>query len=180
MYRPFVLMIFVFTTLLALFSLAGCSPTFDWREVRPDNTRLVVLLPCKPDKAQKQVPMGGQPTQLSMLGCDAGGATFAVAVAEIADASGAAALLAQWQALTLANMQAVPGSAQPLALRVPGASAGLLVVRLQASGRRTDGASVSGQAAYFAQGKQLFQVVLYAPKIAPEAADTFFSSLKFE
>ena len=66
----------VFAAALAAgLALAGCSPAFNWREVRPENTRLQVLLPCKPDKAQKVVPLGGQATTLSMLGCDAGGAT---------------------------------------------------------------------------------------------------------
>ena len=72
--------ILVSTGLVALLSLAACSPTFNWREVRPEGTRLNLLLPCKPDKAQKVVPLGGRATSLSMLGCDAGDATFAVAV----------------------------------------------------------------------------------------------------
>ena len=164
----------------ALLSLAACSPTFNWREVRPEGTRLNLLLPCKPDKAQKVVPLGGRATSLSMLGCDAGGATFAVAVADVGDASQAAPVLAQWQNLTLANMKAAPGSHQPIALKIPGASAGLPVARLQAQGQRADGTAVSGQAAYFAQGSQLFQVVMYAPQIAPEVAETFFASLKFD
>lgn len=164
----------------ALLSLAACSPTFNWREVRPEGTRLNLLLPCKPDKAQKVVPLGGQATSLSMLGCDAGGATFAVAVADVGDASQAGPVLAQWQNLTLANMKAAPASRQPIVLKIPGASAGLPVARLQAQGQRADGTAVSGQAAYFAQGSQLFQVVMYAPQIAPDVAETFFASLKFE
>jgi hypothetical protein len=182
---------FRFTTfpscaLAALLALAACSPSLNWREVRPDGTRLNLLLPCKPDKAQKMVPLGGRATPLSMLGCDADGATFAVAVADVADvadvgdAAQAALVLAQWQALTLANMKAAPASLKPLALKIPGAAAGLAVSRLQAQGQRADGAAVSTQAAYFAQGSQLFQVVMYAPTIAPEAAETFFSSLKFD
>ena len=171
----------VFTTALAaLLALAGCSPAFNWREVRPENTRLSLLLPCKPDKAERAVPLGGQPTLLRMLGCDAGGATFAVAVADVGDAAQAAPVLARWQELTLANMLAAPGSGQPLALKIPGASAGAPVTRVLAQGRRADGSAVSGQAAYFAQGAQVFQVVLYAPQIAPEVAETFFSSLKLE
>lgn len=154
--------------------LAACSPALNWREVRPEGTRLALLLPCKPDKAEKTVPLGGPATPLSMLGCDAGGATFAVAVAQLGDAAQAAPVLAQWQSLTLANMKA--GPAQVVPLRIPGAEA----VLVKAQGRRSDGTPVSGQAAYFAQGSQLFQVVLYAERITPEAADTFFSSLKFE
>ena len=164
----------------ALLSLAACSPTFNWREVRPEGTGLSLLLPCKPDKAQKVVPLGGQATSLSMLGCDAGGVTFAVAVADVGDAAQAGPVLAQWQTLTLANMKAAPSSQQPLTLKIPGVSPGLPVARLQAQGQRADGTAVSGQAAYFAQGSQLFQVVMYAPRIAPDVAETFFASLKFE
>ena len=167
-------------TLAALMALAACSPAFNWREVRPENTRLHLLLPCKPDKALKEVPLGGQSTPLSMLGCDAGGATFAVAVAELGNAADAAPVLALWNDLTLANMKAAPDSGQLLVQTIPGASAFVPVVRVQAHGQRGDGAAVSGQAVYFAQGSQVFQVVMYAPKIAPDVAETFFSSLKFE
>jgi len=166
--------------LAALLALAACSPALNWREVRPEGTRLSLLLPCKPDKAQKIVPLGGRATPLSMLGCDAGGATFAVAIADVGDLSQAASVLALWQDLTLANMKAVPASRQPLPLKIAGASPGMPATRLQAQGQRADGSAVSGQAAYFAQGSQLFQVVMYAPQIAPETAETFFSSLKFE
>ena len=161
--------------LIATAMLAACSPTLNWREVRPEGTRLALLLPCKPDKAQKTVPLGGPATPLSMLGCDAGGATFAVAVAQLDDASQAVPVLAQWQNLTLANMKAGPARVSPL--KLPGAVDARLVT---AQGRRADGTAVSGQAAYFAQGGQAFQVVLYADRITPEVAETFFSSLKFE
>lgn len=171
---------FLTAGLALLLALGACSPAFNWREVRPEGTRLNLLLPCKPDKAQKVVPLGGQATTLSMLGCDAGGTTFAVAVADVGDASRAASVLALWQSLTLAHMKAAPGSLGRLALKIPGASAEVPVSRVLAQGQRADGTAVSGQAAYFAQGSQLFQVVMYAPQITPEVAETFFSSLKFE
>jgi len=161
--------------LAAVAMLAACSPTLNWREVRPEGTRLALLLPCKPDKAQKTVPLGGPATPLSMLGCDAGGATFAVAVAQLGDAAQTAPVLAQWQSLTLANMKAGPAQVSPL--KIPGAAVAVLV---KAQGKRADGAVVEGQAVYFAQGSQAFQVVLYADRIAPEVAETFFSSLKLE
>ena len=181
MHRPSPLFLLTALSLFAgLTPLAACSPAFNWREVRPDNTRLSLLLPCKPDKAEKVVPLGGQPTTLSMLGCDAAGATFAVAVADVGDAAKAALVLAQWQSLTLANMKAVPATREVLALQIPGLPAGAFVSRVAAQGQRSDGTAVAGQAAYFAQGSQVFQVVMYAPKIKSEAADTFFSSLKLE
>lgn len=157
----------------------ACSPSLNWRDVRPEGTSLVLLLPCKPDKAQRTVPLGGSATELNMLGCDAGGATFAVANADIGDAAKVVEVLAQWQKLTLANMKASP-NVQVLPLKVAGAAAMPPAVLVKAQGQRADGTAVTGQAAYFAKGTQVFQVVMYAGKVSPEAGDTFFSSLKFE
>ena len=163
----------------ALLFMLACSPSFNWRDVRPENTRLSLLLPCKPDKAEKVVPLGGRPTTLAMLGCDAGGATFAVAVADLGDEARVAGVLLQWQSLTLANMKA--GAPQLMPLKLPGAAAlAPAPVLVKAQGRRADGTVVNGQAAYFSQGSRVFQVVMYAGKPLPEPAETFFSSLKLE
>jgi hypothetical protein len=88
-------------------------------------------------------------------------------------------VLAQWQGLTLANMKAGPAP-QVAPLKLPGAAALPPASLVKAEGQGPDGKPVSGHAAYFAQGSQVFQVVMYAPRTAPEVAETFFSSLKFE
>ncbi|MEO8022555.1 hypothetical protein [Polaromonas sp.] len=169
------------TRLLAatLVLLMACSPAFNWREVRPDNTALSLLLPCKPDKATRSVPLGGQTTELAMLGCDAGGATFAIAVATVKDASQMAAALTGWRAATLANMKATDAG-QSAPLKLPGASVQPSALLVQATGQRANGSAVQSQAAYFTHGAQVFQAVIYADKISPEVADTFFSSLKLD
>ncbi|HEY3047020.1 MAG TPA: hypothetical protein VGJ72_06105, partial [Polaromonas sp.] len=140
---PRLTLIFLAAGLSALLALAACSPAFNWREVRPENTRLRLLLPCKPDKAQKVVPFGGKPTTLSMLGCEAGGVTFAVAVVDLGnpgEVSNAASILAQWQSVTLANMKA--GAAQVSSLQLPGAGMAQPPVLVKAQGQRADGTAV--------------------------------------
>ena len=162
---------------VALTFLAACNPTFNWRDVRPDGTRLTLLLPCKPDKAQKTVPMGNQPTEMSLLSCDAGGVTFALSMADVNDAAQTGAVLAQWQNAALANIK----TASPLsrdAFKLSGLPGGAVLVK--ATGQRANGQTVSSQAAYFAQDSRVFQAVMYADKISPDVADTFFSGLKFE
>ena len=173
-------MLRILMVFMAVLTLAACSPAFNWREVRLDDSGLSLLLPCKPDKAKKMVPLGGQPTTLSMLGCDAGGVTFAVAVADIGDAGKAGPVLAGWQSVTLANMKAGAGTAQSMPLKVAGASSEPAAFHVAATGQRADGTRVYGQAAYFAKGPQVFQAVIYAPDISPEVAETFFASLRFE
>ncbi len=162
-----------------LLVLAACSPALNWREVRPDDSNLRLLLPCKPDKAQKQVPLGPTEVRLGMLGCEAAGATFAVAWAELPQGADQAAVLTQWERLTLRNMQAAE-PAQPQALKVPGAAIAPAPRLVAATGRSPDGRAVQGRAAYFASGTRIFQAVIYAPDISAEAAETFFTSLRFQ
>lgn len=157
--------------------LAACNPTFNWREVRPDHTALSLLLPCKPDKATRSVPLGGQATDLAMLGCETDGATFAVAVATLPDVSQVPVALAGWRMATLANIKA-PGVGYAVQFKVPGAAPQPPTVLVHAEGRRTDGSAVQSQAVYFAHGRQVFQAVIYADRISPQVSETFFSSLK--
>lgn len=168
---------FLIHAAVALTVLTACNPTFNWRDVRPDGTRLELLLPCKPDKAQRTVSMASQQTKMNLLSCDAGGVTFAVSMADINDAGKTDAVLAQWQSATLTNIKAGSPVSRH-AFKVPGLAA--VGVMVKATGQRANGQAVSSQAAYFADGSQVFQAVMYADKVALEASETFFSSLKFD
>ncbi|MBM3362331.1 MAG: hypothetical protein ACKOCZ_07835 [Betaproteobacteria bacterium] len=154
--------------------LLACSPALNWREVRVEGGGLSVLLPCKPDRATKTVPLGGSPATLAVMGCEAAGAMFVVSVAELGQAERSATVLLQWQDLTLAHMRAVQPVRQPV--QVAGAAGA--AVRIAARGSHPDGQAVEAQAIFFARGSQIFQAVVYAPRISPDAAETFFASLK--
>lgn len=161
-----------------LLMLAACSPTYNWREVRFEPTLLKAQLPCKPDKGARTVPMAGRQVELQVIGCEAGGATFALLSGDIVDPLRDGEVLAQWKAATFANMRSAGSQEQPF---LPaGAMALPQSVRVTAVGQRADGSKVESQAAYFARGSQVFQAVIYADKLTPEAADPFFSALKFE
>lgn len=137
-----------------------------------------LLLPCKPDRASKVVPLGGRASTLSMVGCEAQGAMFALAVADMASDTPAAEVLSQWQGLTLSHMRATAPTRSPI--KIAGAAAEPAPVRVVAQGQQADGRAVQSQAVYFARGTQLFQAVIYAPSISQEAADTFFGGIQLE
>jgi Mn2+/Fe2+ NRAMP family transporter len=162
----------------ALLLVAACSPALNWRDVQPDDTALSLLLPCKPDVAQQTVPMGGVPTLLTVRGCDAGGATFAVAVADVGNASALVGALEQWQSVTLISIKAGATNVERLAARVPGAAAVPAPVLVKALGQRPDGSAIHSHALYFAQGTQVFQVLMLASAVPPDAPEMFFSSVK--
>lgn len=156
--------------------LLACSPALNWREVRAEAGGLSALLPCKPDRASKAVPLGGPSTQLVMMGCEAAGAVFVLSVADLGDASRAAEVLGQWQALTLSHMRAA--QPQQRAALVMGADLQPAPVLLTALGSHPDGRAVEGQALFFARGSRVFQATIYATRVSPEAAETFFASIK--
>lgn len=163
-------------------TLLACSPALNWREVRFDSTvPLQLLLPCKPDRAERTVDMAGHAVALHMLGCEADGATFAVSHVRLADATDAATVLQGWKTAVLARAQAQ--SIQEEAAWAPQGAfwPGLAPQRLQAVGRHADGAPVALQAAWFVAagpaGVHIFHAVMLSPRPRPEVAQAFFSAL---
>jgi hypothetical protein len=163
--------------LVAACFLVACSPTFNWREVQVAPTALKAMLPCKPEKATRDVTMAGRKVALEVLGCEAGGATFALLHADIGDASRSGDAIRQWRIATLANLRGTGATDTPFT--PPGALALTQSAQVVAIGQRADGSKVESHAAYFAHGQHVFQAVIYSDRLKPEMTDPFFSSLKF-
>lgn len=162
--------------------LLACSPALNWREVALQGASAHALLPCKPDRTTRSVPLGGAPTELAVAGCDAAGATFAVMTATVPAGAAPDAVLAGWQQATLANMQADAASVQRSDFRPPGGLPLPHAQRLVAQGRRGDGRPVAAQAVWSARaapagGYELLHAVVYAERANPAAADAFFGGL---
>jgi hypothetical protein len=93
----------LFIAILALSMGVGCTPAFNWRDVTFEGLPVAALLPCKPDRATRTVPLAGAPRQMVMAGCMAGGATFTVAVVTVADTGQLAQVLAELKAVNKAT-----------------------------------------------------------------------------
>ena len=39
--------------------LSACTPTYNWREVRPEGSGVVLMMPCKPDSHARRVRLAG-------------------------------------------------------------------------------------------------------------------------
>ena len=75
-------------TTLSLFALSGllcaCSPTLNWRDVDVGpQTR--AQFPCKPEHAERTLPLDGTPMRAAMWVCDAGGVSWSATVLEVGD-----------------------------------------------------------------------------------------------
>lgn len=164
----------------------GCTPTLDWREVRPPGSQLLLLFPCKPSAQQRQVPLAGQPVLLTLHACSAGGQTWGLAVADVADPARVAPTLAALSAAATANIGAAPPKIAPFAdpsassIAVRGATPNPGSQRLLLHGKLPDGTGVTLHAAVFAHGTQVFQASVLGKQFAAETADVYFDSLRIQ
>ena len=157
----------------------GCSPALNWREARFAAAPARLLLPCKPDKATRDVDMGGQVLSLEMQGCVASGITFAVSHIVVQDAARVAPLLEGWKRAVLAHLGATEVREMPWA-----PSGGWTLpqsVRLQGRASRGGGEPMALSAAWFARidgsGVHLFHAIVLAPTLESEATETFFAGM---
>jgi len=155
---------------------AACSPTFDWREVRPEGSGATLLMPCKPNSMVRNVRLVGEPVALTLSACSAGGQTWAIASADVGDPTRVTAALDELESAARSNLAG--GPAQTLVLAVAGATPNAASRRVQFSGRLGDGTAVQEQVAVFARGTRVFQATVLGPQLPAEGVETFFGSLR--
>ncbi|WP_395317690.1 hypothetical protein [Variovorax sp. UC74_104] len=159
--------------------LAACSPAFNWREVPIAGAGLIAMLPCKADRATRALPLGSESVQVDMTGCEAGGATFAIAHASANSPEQAEAWLRAWQAATRGQL----GDAQ-VAASHPGVQRATAVpAPLRLDALPPQGAATQLQVLWFAQSQKDGTVALYQATVlgrpsSAEASKTFFEGLR--
>jgi len=163
--------------LLLAAAAAACSPALDWREVRPEGSGLALLMPCRPSRQARTLRLAGREVTLVMIACSAGGQTWALAFADIADPAQVGAALAELQGSAAANVGAPAPRTQPLAVR--GATPHAGSARFALDGRLPDGSAAVEQGALFTRGTLVFQATVLGAQIPADAAETFIGSLRF-
>jgi hypothetical protein len=166
------------TALAAAIVAVACSPTFDWREARPDGSGVALMFPCRPVMEERRTRIGAAAAPIQFHSCAAGGATFSLAAVDAADPAGVTPMLEAFRVQTAANLA---GAATELGeFAPPGATPNTRSARVAIVGKRPDGRRVVAQAAFFVKGLRLYQATVLNADVAggPEAADTFFGAIR--
>jgi len=99
---------------LAAAVLAGCSPTYNWRDYTSGDGSFRVMFPAKPASHTRNIDLGGIRVDMTMTAAEVEGTTFAVGTALAPDAALAQATLPAMRQALLRNIgardQAAPGS----------------------------------------------------------------------
>lgn len=168
--------------------LAACSPVLDWREVRPADSRLQLLMPCKPSVQERQVSLAGQPVRLVLQACAAGGQTWGLAFADVGEPARVGPALLELGASAASNIGALrtkgeagtAAAVEPAPLQVSGATPNAASLRQSLQGARPDGTPLRMQMGVFAHGTRVFQATVLGEQLPDEAADTFFNALRIQ
>ena len=174
----------VLASLVGALTLSACSPAQNWRDVAIEGSALKVQLPCKPDRTNRSVPLGGVPVELQVVGCESGTAMVAVMSAALPVGSDASAVMAAWQKATLDNARVTQplAAGQQQAWHRPGQLPLATSLRVQAPGLRANGEPVNMDAVWGAltdgERVRLVHAVVYDRKIEAELANTLFDGIK--
>ncbi len=166
------------SALLLFLALPGCSPTFDWRQSRPEGAGVVMMFPCRPERQERTARVGAAELHLQLHSCRAGGATFSLAMVEGTLPGDVSALLAALRNQALANLRGVASAAAlpPVAGATPNEQSGTLRI----VGRGADGRPVVAHAAFFVKGVRLYQATVLDTDdaVGDEVIETFFTSIR--
>ena len=153
--------------------LAGCSPALDWRSVEVEGLRTV--LPCKPDRAARDVVLGQLPVRMSMAGCEAQDALFAISQVTVPVGTDAADLEQAWRSAALAQMQA----SQSEMLTVPQRPQAPLLHLTRASGRNADGSPVQASLGWVVHKGSVFHLAVYAKATPASLTEPLVADLQW-
>lgn len=155
---------------------AACTPTLDWREVRPEGAGVIASFPCKPERQTRSVVLAGAPVALQVFVCTAGGVTWGLSTADVGDPRHVGPALAALRASRRANLDGLERSAQ--ALQLAGMTPNPQAVRLHIEGRRPDGSAISEQCMLFARGTRVFHLAALGGDPSEDARSNFFGGLR--
>lgn len=136
----------------ALLCLAACAPELDWREFTSPEGRFAVMLPGRPVRDSREVPLAGAKVPLHMTSVQVSGMAFGVGYADLPPGADAARVIAEGRDALVRNIGGRVTAERPVALD------GARGIEFQADGS-AQGAAMRVAARVAVVGDRFYQVV---------------------
>ncbi|MDM4767971.1 hypothetical protein [Pelomonas sp. SE-A7] len=162
---------------LLLAALAACTPSLNWREVRPEGTTdLVLMFPCKPEQETRPLVAPDAPAtaRMGLARCETAGLGFSLSWADVPDPSQLGPSLQQMRAAVVDGLKLPAGEPQALQLAGMMPSPHALTQALGAP----DGKGPQARLAVFARGLRVYQLMMLGPRADAAAWEGFLGSLR--
>jgi hypothetical protein len=162
---------------------AGCTPRFNWREIRPEGQGFAVLMPERPASLSRDISLDGLTVTMHMTGARIDHNLFTVGhvVVDAADPAVPTRALAAMHAGMLRNIAAPAASERSVSLAVVDPSGREVgrhpALRVDARGQ-VGGQPVRMQALFAARGVWLWQAVAIQPEARFAESETMLDSFR--
>jgi hypothetical protein len=158
----------------AALAMLGCTPKYDWREVRSTDAQFTILMPAKPTTLARPINLDGVQVTMTMTAAEVDGVTFAVGSVQLPDAAAAQAALSKMKTALVKNINGSIKHEKPSAKSEP-----VPTIDIEADGNR-NGQPYLLVARFAAKDKRAYQVIVVGREkaVSREAADTFLASFK--
>lgn len=154
--------------LLALVAVvSACTPSLDWRELRPDGAGVLALFPCKPEVERRE------PVRMGQAVCKAAGLSFSLTWAQLDDPAQVGPALQQMRESLAARLQARAAPTQPVQVKGMTPNPQALQQGLQAEQQQA-------RVAVFARGMWVYQAVMLGAKSDEAAWETFLTGFRLD
>lgn len=167
--------------LMVALALAGCSPTYNWREYRDEDGTYRVLMPGRVSSLSREINLGGLPSTMSMSGALVDDTRFAVGMVRLPATDRQEHALAAMQTAMLRNIGAISHQARDCEITVVDPS-GLSVARAAAqcvtAQGRINNKPASMQALFAARGSRAWQVVVIGERVDALQAQTMMDAFR--
>jgi len=173
----------VLTSVLATLALVGCSPEYDWRELRPQGQDIAVMLPAKPAQDTRDIDLDGLKVSMTMIGARAGSTIFALGFIRLPDATESTRqhALAAMRAQMVRNVAGHEQSAEEVGIAVLDADgrerSRVRGLRIRAKGQ-TRSQAVTLVASFFGEADRVWQAIALGPQPDPEQLTVFQESVR--
>lgn len=176
MRRRHAVLLFAPANFAAMLGLMACSPTFDWREMRPAGLGLAMSMPCRPASHARKLRLAGREVEMIMYACREHEMIFSLSTLDATDPSLVGPMLAHLGQAAATNILGTVESDEPA--RVPGMTPHPAARHQVISGRLPDGRQVTEHLVLFSHGVRLYQAVLIGDKVQGEVARRFIGGLE--
>lgn len=155
----------------ALVGLAACSPKYNWREVHGKEAPFVALFPDKPETMSRNVNLGIEQVNMTMMAAEVDGVSFAIGSATLRDATHANAAVDAMKKALLHNIGSQLAD-------TPAAGDDIEAHGLRERGGERESLLLLGH--FAAQDKHVYQVIVVGKEnaILKDEAHTFLQSFK--
>ena len=161
---------------LLAFGVSACSPSLDWRVVQLERSGLQAWMPCRPDRFERDVQVGGRRWPARLQSCEADGLQFGLMeiqadeVAQAADLAGA--LVAAARANLGADRVVASTNWPPAASRLDAGSG-----RWRMQGVGSDGRPRVMETALLLHGAHVVQATVLGVALTPLQTEPFFENV---